>query len=96
MSLEIEKKRLIASSTIPSRTSLLADTALLRNTGFNGWLSLHWKLGMFSRPAAQVGKNYDAISRAYSHAVHDVLSGKQQSHQALAQLHVELIKIMHQ
>ena len=93
VSSEIERKRLIASSTIPTRTSLLSDTGSLRDTGFNGWLSQHWALGMFARPSAVTGKNYDAISRAYSHAVHDVISGKQEPHQALARLHVELINI---
>jgi trehalose/maltose transport system substrate-binding protein len=92
----IERRRLVASSTIPTRTSLLSDTTLLDNTGFNGWLSQHWELGMFARPSALTGKKYEAISRAYSHAVHDALSGKQDPHQALAQLQVDLINIMHQ
>jgi hypothetical protein len=67
---------------------------LLQNTGFNGWLSEHWREGMFARPSAQTGKKYGAISRAYSKAVHDVISGKQDAHQALTELHTELVSIL--
>jgi len=91
---EAQRRRLTTISSIPSRTSLLSDASLLRNTAFNGWLSQHWQEGMFARPSAQTGKKYDAISRAYSKAVHDVISGKQEAHQAMTQLHSELVSIM--
>jgi hypothetical protein len=68
--------------------------SLLQNTGFNGWLSEHWREGMFTRPSARTGKKYGAISRAYSKAVHSVISGKQDPHQALAQLQAELVSLL--
>jgi hypothetical protein len=68
--------------------------ALLQNTGFNGWLSEHWREGMFARPSAQTGKKYGAVSRVYSKAVHDVISGKQDAHVALTELQKELISIL--
>lgn len=94
VSSEIQKQRLIASNTIPSRTSLTSDPALLRNTAFNGWLGRHWQEGVFARPSAITGKKYDAVSRAYSKAVHDVISGKLEPHQALTQLQAQLTSIM--
>jgi trehalose/maltose transport system substrate-binding protein len=90
----IQKQRLIASSTIPSRTSLLSNAHSFGNTGFNPWLSKHWQQGMFNRPSAKTGKKYEALSRAYSRAVHNVISGKQDPHQALHQLQTELTSIM--
>lgn len=90
----VQRQRLLASGTVPSRTSLLSDMALLQNTGFNGWLSEHWREGMFARPSAQTGKKYGAVSRVYSKAVHDVISGKQDAHVALTELQKELISIL--
>ena len=81
---EVQRRRLIATSTLPSRTSLMSDTNLLRDTAFNGWLGQHWQSGMFTRPSALAGKKYAAISRAYSKAVHDAIAGKRDPHQALA------------
>jgi trehalose/maltose transport system substrate-binding protein len=94
ISATVQRQRLLASGTVPSRTSLLSDITLLQNTGFNGWLSEHWREGMFARPSAQTGKKYGAISRAYSKAVHNVISGKQEAHQALAELQTELVSIL--
>lgn len=91
---EVQRRRLSATSTLPSRTSLLSDANLLRDTAFNGWLGQHWQSGMFTRPSALAGKKYAAISRAYSKAVHDAIAGKRDPHQALAQLQVELVSIM--
>jgi trehalose/maltose transport system substrate-binding protein len=90
----VQTRRLLAAGTVPSRTSLLSDMTLLQNTGFNGWLSEHWREGMFARPSAQTGKKYGAVSRAYSKAVHNVIAGKQDAHQALAQLQAELVSIL--
>ena len=87
---EVQRRRLIATSTLPSRTSLIDDATSLKDTAFNGWLSQHWKIGMFARPSSVSGKKYGAFSRAYSKAVHDVISGKRDPHQALAQLQTEL------
>jgi len=91
---EVQKRRLIAISTLPSRTSLMSDATLLKDTAFNGWLSQHWKMGMFARPSSVSGKKYGAISRAYSKAVHDVIAGKRDPHQALTQLQAELEFLM--
>ncbi len=91
---EVQRRRLIAISTLPSRTSLMNDATLLRDTALNGWLGQHWQAGMFARPSALTGKKYAAISRAYSKAVHDAIAGKRDPHQALAQLQAELVSIM--
>ncbi len=94
VSADVQRRRLIATSTLPSRTSLLNDQSLLRDTAFNGWLGQHWQAGMFARPSAITGKKYAAISRAYSKAVHDAIAGKRDPHLALAQLQVELVSLM--
>ena len=94
VSVEVEKGRLLASYTIPSRTSLFSDPGLLRNTAYNGWLGQHWELGMFTRPAAITGKKYEMVSIAYSAAVHDVIAGKQDPHKALEQLQAKLVAIL--
>ncbi len=94
LSSDVQRRRLVDIASAPSRTALLRDPTLLQNTGFNGWLSEHWQEGMFARPSAQTGKRYNAISRAYSKAVHDVVAGKKDAGLALAQLHAELISIM--
>jgi ABC-type glycerol-3-phosphate transport system substrate-binding protein len=89
----VQKRRLLAISSIPSRTSLLEDTASLGATGFNGWLSQHWREGMFDRPSVQSGGNYPAISAAYSKTVHAILSGKDDPHEALTRLQAQLITL---
>lgn len=89
----IQRQRMMASSVIPSRTNLLNDAGLLEDSGLKGWLEEHWREGMFSRPSAVTGKKYDAISRAYSKAIHDAISGKQDTHEALTGLHTELIAL---
>jgi trehalose/maltose transport system substrate-binding protein len=90
----VQERRLLAAGTVPTRTSLLSNATLLQNTGFNGWLSEHWREGMFARPSAQTGKKYGAVSRAYSKAVHNVISGRQDAHLALAHLQAELVSIL--
>jgi trehalose/maltose transport system substrate-binding protein len=94
VSAQVQKQRLIASSTVPSRSNLLKDASSLQNTALNGWLGQHWQVGMFARPSAITGKKYDAVSRVYSRAVHDVLAGKQDPHAALAKLQTDLVSIM--
>jgi len=94
ISSEVQRRRLVEIASVPSRTALLRDPALLQKTGFNGWLSGHWREGMFARPSAETGKKYNAISRAYSKAVHKVITGKQDAALALTQLHAELVSIM--
>jgi trehalose/maltose transport system substrate-binding protein len=94
ISTEVQMRRLTALSSIPSRTNLLQDATLLNDSAFNGWLTQHWREGMFDRPSAQLGKHYAAISSAYSKAVHDVISGKSDPHEALTRLQGQLISIM--
>jgi trehalose/maltose transport system substrate-binding protein len=94
ISTEVQTRRLQALSSIPSRTNLLEDTALLRDTAFNGWLNQNWRKGMFARPSAQSGQHYAAISNAYSKAVHNVLAGKEDPHEALIRLQAQLISIV--
>jgi trehalose/maltose transport system substrate-binding protein len=94
ISAEVQKRRLLAIASIPSRTSLLEDRALLNDTAFNGWLSQHWREGMFARPSARSGKHYAALSNAYSKAMHGILSGKDDPHEALTRLQSQLVSIM--
>jgi trehalose/maltose transport system substrate-binding protein len=91
---DVQRRRLLATSTMPSRTSLVNDLTLLQDTAFHGWPSQRWQMGMFARPAAITGKKYAVVSRAYSKAVHDVISGKRNSHEALIQLQAELVSLM--
>lgn len=46
--------------------------------------------GMFARPSAIAGRNYDGISRAYFMAVHSVLKHEKSASQAMALLENEL------
>ncbi len=94
ISTDVQRRRLVEIASVPSRTALLRDPDLLQNTGFKGWMSEHWREGMFARPSVQTGKKYGAISRAYSKAVHDVIAGKQDAHQAMAGLQAQLVTIM--
>ena len=94
ISAEVQKRRLRALSGIPSRTSLLEDTALLHDSPFDGWLTQHWREGMFARPSVQSGKNYSKISDAYSKTAHDILSGKIDTREALTRLQAQLTSIM--
>jgi len=94
VSSEVQRRRLISTSTAPSLTTLLNDATLLRSTAFNGWFGQHWQVGMFARPSSVTGKKYGAISRAYSKAVHDVISGKRDPHEASMHLQVELDFLM--
>jgi trehalose/maltose transport system substrate-binding protein len=89
-----QRKRSVDTASIPSRTALLRDPNLLQNTGFHGWMSEHWREGMFARPSVETGTRYSAISRAYSKAVHNVISGKEDAHEALTRLKAQLVTIM--
>jgi trehalose/maltose transport system substrate-binding protein len=91
---EVQTRRLRLISSIPSRSNLLEDKTLLRDTALNGWLSQHWREGMFARPSAQSGKHYAALSNAYSNAVHAVLSGKEDPQETLTRLQAQLVAIM--
>jgi trehalose/maltose transport system substrate-binding protein len=91
---DVQRRRLLATSTVPSRTSLVNDANLLRDTAFSGWLGQHLQEGMFARPSALTGKKYEAVSRAYSKAVHDALTGRQDPHQAMVQLQANLVSIL--
>ena len=91
---DVQRRRLLATGAVPSRTSLAHDPNLVRSTAFNGWLGPHLKEGMFARPSALTGKQYEAVSRAYSKAVHDALTGRQDPHLALVELQGELESIL--
>ena len=49
---------------------------------------------MFARPSATTGEKYEGISAAYSKAVHNVITGRQDPHQAVLQLNAKLMAIM--
>ena len=47
-----------------------------------------------SRPSAVAGSNYEAVSKAYSHALHSVLTRESTAPAAVAALENELARIM--
>lgn len=91
---DVQRRRLLATASVPSRTSLLRERNLLQDSAFSGWLGQNLQVGMYARPSALTGKKYEAVSRAYSKAVHDALTGKQDSHQSLGQLQAKLVSIL--
>ncbi len=93
-SASVQAQRLAASSTVPSRTKLLNDSALMRGTPFDSWIRQRWREGLLFRPSGVAGKKYDAVSHVYSRAVHEAISGKQETRQALNQMHDQLVAIM--
>jgi trehalose/maltose transport system substrate-binding protein len=50
--------------------------------------------GIVSRPSAVAGSNYEAISKAYTHALHSVLTRESTAPAAAAALEKELVRIM--
>ena len=93
VSAEVQRRRELELGQIPTRTELLQDQSLLRGTPFSGDLASHWRDGLVLRPAMNVGKKYDAISRAYAAALHQALERKVPVSVALASLQNELIRI---
>jgi trehalose/maltose transport system substrate-binding protein len=49
---------------------------------------------VISRPSAVAGSNYEAVSKAYSHALHSVLTRESTAPAAVAALENELVRIM--
>lgn len=94
VSSEVQMRRLRESSMVPIRSSLLSNEALLQNTAFKGWLSGHWREGMFFRPSTLTGKDYYAVSSAYSKAVHHAISGERDTPIMLAQLQEDLTSLL--
>jgi hypothetical protein len=47
-----------------------------------------------SRPSAVAGSNYEAVSKAYTHALHSVLTRESTAPAAAAALENELVRIM--
>ena len=47
-----------------------------------------------SRPSAVAGSNYEAVSKAYTHALHSVLTRESTAPVAAAALENELVRIM--
>ncbi len=90
LSAEVERDRLIATGSIPSRMSLMEDSVLLKNSVFGGWPKGQPEEGIFSRPSGLTGNKYDAVSRSYAKAVHEAISGKLDAHAALSGLQTEL------
>jgi trehalose/maltose transport system substrate-binding protein len=90
VSAEVQRQRARELGQIPTRTALLQDRTLLRETPFSGDLAGHWRDGLVLRPAMNVGKKYDAVSRAYAAAVHQALERKVPVDVALARLQNEL------
>jgi trehalose/maltose transport system substrate-binding protein len=93
VSAEVQRQRALQVGQIPTRSDLLKDQDLLLNTPFHGELGERWREGLVLRPAMSVGKKYDAVSRAYSDAVHRVLERKESVDAALTGLQGELMRI---
>jgi hypothetical protein len=75
------------------RPRLYRDPAAMSRTPFSGAIAGHVTEGLVARPSRAAGLNYDAVSRAYAHSLHSVLTKECGVQAALAQLEGELIRI---
>jgi len=50
--------------------------------------------GIVLRPSVVAGSNYEAVSKAYSHAFHSVLTGESTAPAAVASIEKQLVQIM--
>jgi trehalose/maltose transport system substrate-binding protein len=91
-----EEAELEAASTnaeLPTGSALYRLPTILK--GYSRSASAGQPLGggIVSRPSAVTGRSYEDVSHAYAEAVHSVLTGKNRSTDAAAELETELERI---
>jgi len=70
----------------PARLDIYDDPEVLRVNPYYGWLKWALPQIIVARPSIVAGKNYTAVSDAYSQAVHSALTGEQSAADAMAGL----------
>ncbi len=90
---EQQRKRCLSSSEPSTIPDLYSDPEVLAANPYFSTLLEIFRKGLALRPSSETGKGYPEVSRAYSEAVHAVLTGKKTAAAAAAALQVELIQI---
>jgi trehalose/maltose transport system substrate-binding protein len=88
-----EAVRARQAGSVPTRSMLQNRFDIMDNTPFRGLLAKDVLTGIVARPSVITGRSYDAVSRAYSTAVHAALTRQQSPREALAALEKQLVQI---
>ena len=88
-SAEAQKLRAVRGSFIPTRPALFEDEEVLEAQPFFDRL-LDVFTNAVARPSAPTGDQYNAVSRAFFTAVHNVLTGEEEADVALELLELDL------
>jgi len=91
---EVQKKRAIEGSYLPTIKALYQDQEVLNKVPFFSQLEgILENNTMVARPSKVTGKQYDTVSRNFWSAVHSVLSGRANARDSLKRLSRKLRKI---
>jgi trehalose/maltose transport system substrate-binding protein len=88
-----EAVRARQAGSVPTRSMLQNRLDIMDHTPFRGLLAEDVLTGIVARPSVITGRSYDAVSRAYSAAVHSALTRQVSPRDALAALEKQLVRI---
>jgi trehalose/maltose transport system substrate-binding protein len=91
---EIQRVNAITRGYGPTRPDLYFDSGVLNANPFFGTLRQVLLEGAQTRPSTVAGSRYNALSRAYFTAVHQVLTGQQGADAAVEDLEKQLQRIL--
>jgi trehalose/maltose transport system substrate-binding protein len=94
LSAHVQRERAVSGGFIPPDRSLYRDRAVLRALPFvASMMSSDMQDSIIRRPASLVGARYGAVSRAYAHGVHMILTGKTTAAEGAAGIQAELVRL---
>lgn len=94
MSTRSQVKRALEAGTAPTRLALEQRPDLMQRTAFHGPLNGQMLTDLVARPSVVAGTVYDQVSTAYYSAIHSALTKQVTPATALAQLQIQLVRII--
>lgn len=91
---EVQRYNAIHRGYLPTMASILREPAVIRANPAYAVMGNVFDDGAIMRPATIAASRYDAVSSAYFHAVHRVISGETEASAAVDELEDELRRIM--
>jgi len=91
---EVQRYNAIHRGYLPTRSSILREPAVVRANPAYALMGDVFDHGAIVRPSTVAGSRYDAVSAAYSRAVHSVITGGSEANAAVDELEDQLRRIL--